>query len=182
MALAGYTDITNVDYSPVCINQLLRFGTKGACKYQVADCRNMPEFPDGCFASVIDKGTLDGTLCSSNSYANATNIVLEVARVLRPGGTFVLITYGHPQSRLRHLDNHGIDWTIQTFTAERLSLEDAADAINGEGTVGVHVVGPVLDPAALKALEMEDNVLFIYVCQKSSIGTVGSKTSQGTAE
>jgi EEF1A lysine methyltransferase 4 len=173
MALAGFTDITNVDYSPVCINQLLRSGAKGACKYQVADCRSMPEFPDGSFASVIDKGTLDSILCSSNSDANATNIVLEVARVLRPGGTFVLITYGHPRSRLRHLDTHGIDWIIQTFTAKRLALEDAADAINGEGTVGVHVVGPVLDQTSLNALDLEDNRLFIYVCQKSIIVNSG---------
>jgi hypothetical protein len=39
--------------------------------------------------------------------------------------------------------------------AKGLSLAEVADAMKGEGTVGVHVVGPVQDSAALQALETE---------------------------
>lgn len=31
--------------------------------YDVADCRSMPQYGNGSFGSVLDKGTLDAVLC-----------------------------------------------------------------------------------------------------------------------
>lgn len=58
MALDGYKDVTNVDYSPVVIQQLRQaHGTTWpALRYAVADCRSMPQYTEGSFAGVLDKG------------------------------------------------------------------------------------------------------------------------------
>ena len=38
-------------------------------------------------------------------------------RLLRPGGCFMLVTYGDPASRLHHLMRPGLDWGVQVGTA-----------------------------------------------------------------
>ena len=43
----------------------------------------------------------------------ARAMLQECNRVLRPGGEFYLITYGDPETRLRHLDNSkAFDWKV----------------------------------------------------------------------
>ena len=50
-------------------------------------------------------GCVDAILCGDSYYNNASNYLKEVARVLKPNGIFVVITYGTPNSRLYYLSD-----------------------------------------------------------------------------
>jgi EEF1A lysine methyltransferase 4 len=170
LATDGYQRIVNIDYAQSCIQHLLNNKDRpAACQYQVADCRCMPEFADGSFASIIDKGTLDGLLCGANSIADATAMLREVGRVLQPGGTFVLITYGHPGMRHKYLLACSVKWEVETWTAAK-SDEQLAGANNVEGVKEVLISGPIVEQAELDALGMDESVLFVYTCRKECAG------------
>ena len=176
MAEDGYRDIMNVDYSEACIARLLAERTDSianehadrsqhVCQYRVADCRSMPEFADALFASVIDKGTIDGTLCGGKSVDNAIAILQEIGRVLQDGGVFLLITYGAPTMRHKYLLECGVPWSIETYTAAKVTLQELL--LKGEEPAAKEVAidGPLTDEQ-LEGLNMADNVYFVYVCHK----------------
>lgn len=56
-------------------------------------------YPDQQFDAVVDKGTMDSILCGENSTRNASRYCSEVARVLKPGGCFFIVSYGVPENR-----------------------------------------------------------------------------------
>lgn len=95
--------VLNVDISPVVIEQMRIMDQLEGQTWEVADCRSMPQYADGSFGSVLDKGTLDAVLCSSHGTADAVAYINEVFRLLEPGGVFLLISLGQPHARLTAL-------------------------------------------------------------------------------
>jgi hypothetical protein len=78
----------------------------------VADvCAPLP-FPAGRFGAVVDKGTLDSLLCGDESTAHAAKMCEHVSRALRPGGVFVVISYGTPDNRLCYLEAPAYKWKV----------------------------------------------------------------------
>ena len=53
----------------------------------------MHVFDKASFDLVIDKGTLDAMLCGKDGLKSARRLMGEVCRVLRPHGSFVLISH-----------------------------------------------------------------------------------------
>jgi hypothetical protein len=49
-------------------------------QYDVADCRDMPQYGDGAFAAVVDKGTLDALLCGEGAETDAPAMVSNCHR------------------------------------------------------------------------------------------------------
>ena len=79
-------------------------------------------FADASFESVVDKGTLDSLLCGENSTANSTRTCAEVARVLKPGGVYLVISYGSPENRLSYLENDDYNWKVAVHTVPKPSI------------------------------------------------------------
>lgn len=52
------------------------------------------EFEDDSFDCIFDKGTLDCMFCGDNAEEDSNRMISEVFRVLKPGGTFIEVTYG----------------------------------------------------------------------------------------
>jgi SAM-dependent methyltransferase len=102
-APCGRAQVVNVDISPVVINQMRAMDQLPGQRWEVADCRAMPQYGDASFGSVLDKGTLDAVLCSSSGPADAAAYMDEVIRLLSPGGVFLLISLGQPAARLAAL-------------------------------------------------------------------------------
>ena len=76
-------------------------------------CFDAATLRDGsCFDIVFDKGTLDAIMCGSESSKNAQLMLLEIHRILKPGGVFLLVTYGQPSARLPHLERKQYAWTV----------------------------------------------------------------------
>lgn len=104
------TPVVNTDISPVVIQQMREEAAtwppgpaRSNCSWEMADCRAMPQFEDDAFGMVLDKGTLDAVLCSGTGLGDARCYVSETHRLLAPGGVFLLISLGQPETRLAAL-------------------------------------------------------------------------------
>ncbi|KAH7820516.1 putative Methyltransferase-like protein 13 C (METTL13C) [Monocercomonoides exilis] len=124
----GYKDVTNVDISPVVIKKMEEqyHEMLPTVKWITMDTRQL-SFESESFDVVFDKGTLDAILCGSNSFVNAKKMNSEVSRVLKPGGTYLVMTYGDPESRILHFEDPAFDWIV-TAKEVKSSDEDRKEA------------------------------------------------------
>ncbi|KAJ1087451.1 hypothetical protein NDU88_000622 [Pleurodeles waltl] len=120
----GYTSITNIDYSPVCIEAMSR--RHAHCHgmvWTIMDARALA-FPNESFDVVLEKGTLDAMMVEERDPWNVSpqtaalldQVLKEVSRVLRPGGRFISITFAQPHFRKRHYAQPGYSWSISCST------------------------------------------------------------------
>ncbi|XP_020585888.1 methyltransferase-like protein 13 [Phalaenopsis equestris] len=116
MVKDGYVDLMNIDISSIVI-ELMRKKCMHIpqLKYMQMDVRDMGFFNDETFDSVIDKGTLDSLMCGFDAPFSAFQMIEEVNRVLKPGGIYMLITYGDPSVRIPHLNQPGCCWKITLY-------------------------------------------------------------------
>ncbi|XP_058077409.1 uncharacterized protein LOC131225832 isoform X3 [Magnolia sinica] len=113
MVKDGYEDIVNVDISSVVIDMMRKkYEYLPQLKYLQIDVRDMSFFQDETFDGVIDKGTLDSLMCGTNAPISTCQMLAEVSRLLKPGGIYMLITYGDPTVRIPHLNRSGYNWKI----------------------------------------------------------------------
>lgn len=71
--------------------------------------------PGESFDVVIDKGTMDCVLCSKFPDEHCTQMCDEVCRVLRPGGTFLVISHATQSlSFLNYFDKPSHNWNVQS--------------------------------------------------------------------
>lgn len=97
----GYTNQTSVDFSQVIIDAMKSKYSHLESRWCVMDVRYL-ELSDGSVDMAIDKGTLDAMIHGSlwdppdDVRCNVGKYVNEVARVLRPGGKWLYITYRQP--------------------------------------------------------------------------------------
>ncbi|KAF8586366.1 S-adenosyl-L-methionine-dependent methyltransferase [Ramaria rubella] len=114
---AGYTNITNVDFSSVLIRNMRNKHAEGRPKMQwlEMDVRSLT-FESQSFDVVIDKGTMDAMMTAKGDVWNpspqiiesCTKEISEVLRVLKPGlGVFLYLTFGQPHFRRRYLQRDG---------------------------------------------------------------------------
>ncbi|PLW14292.1 hypothetical protein PCASD_03664 [Puccinia coronata f. sp. avenae] len=120
---SGYQNIFNLDFSSVLIEQM-RIQHAETCpkmSWMQGDVRHLP-FADSSFDAAIDKGTMDALMCAKGDVwdppkevvENCKMEVDEVARILKPGGVFIYITFGQPHFRKKHLERSGI-WEIEVI-------------------------------------------------------------------
>lgn len=129
------------------------------------DVRDMSFFPDDSFGSVIDKGTLDSLMCGTEAPISAAQMLGEVSRLLKPGGVYMLITYGDPNVRMPHLSPSVYNWKIDLYIIPRPGFEGSA----------VASVKSCLEPIPLSEIgllppefALEDpDCHFIYICRKN---------------
>lgn len=101
-------------------------------------------FPDASFGCVVDKATLDSLLCGENSTENIRRYCSEVSRVLRPGGAFIVVSYGSPENRLSYLEGD-FSWSVAVHTVPKPTVNTAG-------------LPDATDPTACH---------YVYVCKKS---------------
>lgn len=90
---AGFRQITNVDISEVCIDKMLARSerTGRAMDWVVMDVCKL-KFESNEFDVVIDKATGDSIVCMDQGDQMVQSMLKEACRVLRVGGTFVMIS------------------------------------------------------------------------------------------
>ena len=91
------------------------------------------EFQGERFDLVVDKGTLDSILCADDAEVAAAKAVSEVARVLVPGGVFVMVSHASPEHRepLLKVPSDGfIHYQYATVVKPR--VDDSADQKDDE--------------------------------------------------
>lgn len=167
MVKDGYEDIMNIDISSVAISMMRKkYEDLPQLKYLQMDVRDMSTFPDDSFDTVIDKGTLDSLMCGTDAPLSASQMLGEVSRVLKPGGIYMLITYGDPRVRIPHLNRVAYNWKIRLYIIPRPGFEKPSDSSSSLKSFMDPV--PVTDEGFLPPdFSLEDpESHYIYVCQK----------------
>ncbi|OMP00818.1 Transcription factor, K-box [Corchorus olitorius] len=166
MVKDGYEDIINIDISSVAIEMMRRkYEYIPQLKYMQMDVRDMSYFQDEYFDSVIDKGTLDSLMCGTDAPISASRMLGEVSRLLKPGGIYMLITYGDPSARMPHLNRPAYNWNIKLYNLPRPDFKRPGDC---SSTKSYLEPVPLTENGLLPAdfvLEDPDSH-FIYVCKK----------------
>jgi len=104
----GYQDITSIDTSPVVIEQMAaRTWGRAGLGWLVMDATKI-SFPSGTFDAVMDKSMVDTFGCRLDARRMTLRYLREVARLLRPGGTFLSVSFTKPADLapllMRHFD------------------------------------------------------------------------------
>ena len=123
-------DDENADPRPLSI------ATRRPVRYDVVDVTAMDAYGDGAFDVVLDKATLD-TMCQldddpETEGSRARRMLRESCRVLRPGGTYVCVTYGDAEDRRGLLLDETLEWDVTPPTA----AEVEEDVTGGGGGLG----------------------------------------------
>ncbi|XP_057976812.1 uncharacterized protein LOC131163964 [Malania oleifera] len=167
MVKDGYEDIMNIDISSVVIDMMKRkYEHIPQLKYMQMDVTDMSFFPNETFGSIIDKGTLDSLMCGTDAPISAPRMLGEVSRLLKPGGIFMLITYGDPTVRMPHLSRPMYNWKILLYIIPRPGFQRPAGSTSSIKSY----LEPI--PTTEKGLLPPGFVLedpdshFIYVCRK----------------
>eukprot|EP00210_Caulerpa_lentillifera_P008229 g7857.t1 len=72
-------------------------------------------FKANTFDFVLDKGTLDAIVCQEGYQVATPTFLQEVFRVLKLGGSYVLISHGDPSTRLLYLCNLELSWEVNCY-------------------------------------------------------------------
>lgn len=157
----GYQEIINIDISSVVIEAMhTKYHDLPQLKYLKMDARDM-SFADNEFDSVIDKGLLDSLMCGASAHLSAARMLEEVCRVLKPGGVYLLVTYGDPGVRMPHLKALDSKWTVTLHLLPKPGSKQALEKSSWEVTDQV----PLGEDG--NTLSTEDPDLhYVYACVK----------------
>ncbi|XP_020275314.1 methyltransferase-like protein 13 isoform X2 [Asparagus officinalis] len=168
MVKDGYVEIMNIDISSVVIEIMRRKCAHiPQLKYVLMDVRDMSFFQDGSFDCVIDKGTLDSLMCGTDAPLSAFQMLEEVSRILKPGGIYMLITYGDPSVRVPHLNKAGQRWKIALYIIPRPGYKKREGCSSPNSMMEpVPLTEKGLLPPGFVLEDPESH--YIYVCKKIS--------------
>jgi len=122
----GFSKVVSIDFSDVVINQMKsRYSSEPKLEWEVSDCTKL-KFGNAIFDYVFDKGTLDTIICGETSSKTVTTYIREVSRVMKPGGFFILVSYGSPSTRKKYFEGNQNGLTvIETIPIEKTGLYGA---------------------------------------------------------
>ena len=93
-------------------------------------------YPDRSFTAVLDKGTLDSLLCGEGSTTAAAKYATGVARLLGPGGVFLVVSHGSPENRLRWVGAQTIGLSRHLRLSKIVSIHFSLQ-LTGKGVPGM---------------------------------------------
>lgn len=123
MHLDGYETIHSIDYSETVISRMAKHCEACArLEWSVMDARQLG-FEDNSFDAVIEKATLDAMLAeekdpwtlSAGAEEMLSQVLGEVSRVLRGGGSFVSISFSQPHFRAKVYAEHDYGWHLEAM-------------------------------------------------------------------
>merc|ERR1712060_1024841 len=84
-------------------------------RFMVMDATQM-SFPDESFDVVIDKGTLDALYSGALPMVKAA--IAEIERILRPGGVYIMVTFGSVERRQELKDVNWASFETHVITKD----------------------------------------------------------------
>lgn len=177
----GHTgDHVNVDNSAYVIEMLQarQDDSWPNVRYAIGDVRflDADDFPCESFDAVLDKGTFDTIACNPENQKDLEAMLRSVFRVLRPGGVYLLISAGDPESRVCWLDDEpGLEWTVSARHMPIRNLCDTdANHNGGKSTSKCREVAASEEVVITNNDDweahfgglVEDQNTFVYACRK----------------
>jgi SAM-dependent methyltransferase len=124
----GFERVIGLDISEVLIAHLKHlYAKEDKIEWQVGDCRKM-NFISKSFDVVFDKGTLDCLLCQGLLHESGRHALTEIARILKVGGFYVLISYGCAKTRSRVIQDGNFGFTL--ITSLRLGNREEGERVH----------------------------------------------------
>ena len=114
----GYKNIENIDISKQVINQMSNKYSSTSMSWKVMDVRKM-KYENNTFDLIVDKSTIDAILCGDSSFVNVAIMINEVQRVLKVGGIYMIISYGHPENRVFHLERENLGFDLSVYSIKK---------------------------------------------------------------
>ncbi|GAU32171.1 hypothetical protein TSUD_68420 [Trifolium subterraneum] len=152
---AGYTSITNVDFSKVVISDMLRrnIRSRPLMRWRVMDMTSM-QFEDEAFDAVVDKGGLDALMEPELGPDLGNQYLLEVKRVLKPGGKFVCLTLAESHVLDILFSKFRLGWkmsvnAIPLNSSSKPNLQTFMVVVEKELSTTVHQITSLLRNASL---------------------------------
>ncbi|RXM99752.1 Endothelin-converting enzyme 2 [Acipenser ruthenus] len=117
MHSCGFTSITNIDYSAVCIKAMAaRHRGCPGMDWRQMDARLLT-FAEGSFDVVLEKETLNAMMVEEKEPWRVSpetgETVRQVSRVLKPGGRFISITFAQPHFRKQRHAWEEFGWSVR---------------------------------------------------------------------
>ena len=82
------------------------------------------------FTLIIDKGTLDCVVCSSAYQRRTQQMLQNVHRILAPGGCFVCVSYGRPETRLGYFKEQAYKWQVEVQKIQKKNSVEVFERID----------------------------------------------------
>jgi EEF1A lysine methyltransferase 4 len=82
------------------------------------------------FTCIIDKGTLDSVACSDLYSKNAKQMIDNLHRILAPGGCYICVSYGRPDTRMVYLRDPNYKWHVDVLKIQKTSSIDVLERID----------------------------------------------------
>lgn len=124
LVTSGFSKVVNIDISDKVIKQMKdKYSSESRLEWEVMDCTKMT-FTNSSFDYVFDKGTLDTLMCCDNSAKIVSATIKEISRILKPGGFFILVSYGNPNTRRKYFENAGLS-IVDTITVPKPGIESS---------------------------------------------------------
>lgn len=116
----GYELITNLDFSPIVIEQNIeRYRQKyPKMDFKTMDVLNMQELQPQFFNAVLDKGTFDCIMFGENFQQNIETMMNEIKRVLVPGGEFICVSHGDEEHRRKYFEQYWGNLNVEKIENE----------------------------------------------------------------
>ncbi|EYU39867.1 hypothetical protein MIMGU_mgv1a011192mg [Erythranthe guttata] len=140
----GFTGITNVDFSKVVIQAMMRRNIRARpeMKWRVMDITDITEFQSGIFDAIVDKGGLDILMDSEHGpRSGPLSYISEVKRLLKAGGRYICLTLAEPLVLALKRENT-VREEYSKSTDKWYSLEELKQGVNGN--IGVIESGRVI--------------------------------------
>mmetsp|Transcript_25332 Transcript_25332/g.45026 ORF Transcript_25332/g.45026 Transcript_25332/m.45026 type:complete len:209 (+) Transcript_25332:207-833(+) len=105
-------DVTSIDISQVVIDDMqLKYRKKKGMQFIKMDAKNM-DFKDNTYDLIVDKGLSDCLLCGDDGEDDISTSLSEISRVLAPGGVYICVSFGDPDSREDYFSSKGFHWEV----------------------------------------------------------------------
>ena len=143
-----------------------RYGAKDRLEYREMDCRDLRMLDDESFDCVLDKALLDVVLCGNQNLSSVALMTAEAFRVLKPSGTYVVVSHGSPQTRLGYLERPALDWRVSVVPVQKPKISREPQREPGR-----HLFpgGRETKKQAARARDAgADDVYYVYVCRKAA--------------
>merc|ERR1711934_1169037 len=139
---SGCKNVVSVDFSETCIGlQTKRNDERVGMKFEVGDARKLNYGTDE-FDVIIAKGTVDAILCSDRANANIKAAMDECARVLKPSGTFLVLSHAGPDERLNYFDSKNWNVTHEKFVRPSITEVEGLPADNPDNQLFQYLLKP----------------------------------------
>ncbi|KAH7820389.1 putative protein kinase domain protein [Monocercomonoides exilis] len=156
----GYQHIVNTDFSPKAIEIMkAKVSDKPGLQYAVEDVLDLLEQPESQYDAVIGKGCFDSILCTETSFKNAQNMLAGVAKVLKPGGVYVEISYKGREDGYPYFQTPELPWKAKMQTIIRPKRGMTFSTSSSASSSSSQQRAPSVD---------DGEVHYIYICKKHS--------------